>query len=282
MSSSCWAYAVETRLEKWKSTLLTVLVVVDLVGHCKEGGVLLDPVLHRVHQVLVRLNHVFLENLERVIWDTISLIWQYWWEKWKVNWILGLTCRWATLSWKLYQSALHSPSLRLLKSEIFNICFFKQFVWPKIYGYLWNMKTFSEKYKACITWVVRDRCPQDWGHRPPSVDHAHSRGRQGCRPADRPHSQGCCHHPGHGSKLKLRVLILVILYMVSFHKQSDATEKHWTCGSFLKESWHLSLSVLVCVQLLHPVCVAESVQGVLAGGHTRADHCDHAGSCLRV
>ena len=25
------------------------------------------------------------------------------------------TCRWATLSWKLYQSALHSPSFRLLK-----------------------------------------------------------------------------------------------------------------------------------------------------------------------
>ena len=43
------------------------MVVVDLVGHGKEGGVLLDPVLHRVDQVLVRLHHVFFKNLERVI-----------------------------------------------------------------------------------------------------------------------------------------------------------------------------------------------------------------------
>ena len=44
----------------------------------------------------------------------------------------------------------------------------------------------------------------------------------------------------------------------------------------------LSLSVLVRVQLLHPVRVAEGVQGVLAGGHAWADHCDHARSRLRV
>merc|ERR1719249_334964 len=42
----------------------------------------------------------------------------------------------------------------------------------------------------------------------------------------------------------------------------------------------LSLSVLVRVQLLHPVRVAEGVQGVLAGGHARADHCNHARSRL--
>ena len=53
---------------------LTVLVVVDLVGHGKEGGVLLDPVLHRVHQVLVGLHHVFLQNLEAVISDTFCQI----------------------------------------------------------------------------------------------------------------------------------------------------------------------------------------------------------------
>ena len=44
---------------------LTVLVVVDLVGHGEQGGVLLDPVLHRVHQVLVRLHYVLFQYLQK-------------------------------------------------------------------------------------------------------------------------------------------------------------------------------------------------------------------------
>ena len=42
---------------------LTVLIVVDLVGHGEERGVLLDPVLHGVHQVLVGLHHFLLQSL---------------------------------------------------------------------------------------------------------------------------------------------------------------------------------------------------------------------------
>ena len=45
---------------------------------------------------------------------------------------------------------------------------------------------------------------------------------------------------------------------------------------------HLSLAVLVGVQLLHPVGVAEGVQGVLARRHAGADHCNHTRSRLRV
>ena len=49
---------------------LTVLVVVDLVGHGEQGGVLLDPVLHRVHQVLVRLHYVLFQYLQKMVRKT--------------------------------------------------------------------------------------------------------------------------------------------------------------------------------------------------------------------
>ena len=43
--------------------ILTILIIVDLVGHGEEGGVLLQPVLHVVQQVLVSLHHLLLQQL---------------------------------------------------------------------------------------------------------------------------------------------------------------------------------------------------------------------------
>ena len=43
--------------------ILTILIIVDLVGHGEEGGVLLQPVLHVVQQVLVGLHHLLLQQL---------------------------------------------------------------------------------------------------------------------------------------------------------------------------------------------------------------------------
>ena len=47
-------------------------------------------------------------------------------------------------------------------------------------------------------------------------------------------------------------------------------------------SLYLSFAVLVDPQLFHPVGISEGVQSVLAGGHARTDHCDHARPRLRV
>ena len=66
--------------------------------------------------------------------------------------------------------------------------------------------------------------------------------------------------------------------MVSFDEKVAEKQKLEGTAVFL----HLSLAVLVGVQLLHPVGVAEGVQGVLARRHAGADHRDHTGSRLRV
>ena len=47
--------------------ILTILIIVDLVGHGEEGGVLLQPVLHVVQQVLVSLHHLLFQQLTREI-----------------------------------------------------------------------------------------------------------------------------------------------------------------------------------------------------------------------
>ena len=83
--------------------ILTILIIVDLVGHGEEGGVLLQPVLHVVQQVLVSLHHLLLQQLTR---ETVNIFLQIVSDK-------IFTWRCATLSWNWYQSALHSPSLRL-------------------------------------------------------------------------------------------------------------------------------------------------------------------------
>ena len=43
--------------------ILTILIIVDLVGHGEEGGVLLQPVLRVVQQVLVSLHHLLFQQL---------------------------------------------------------------------------------------------------------------------------------------------------------------------------------------------------------------------------
>ena len=77
---------------------------------------------------------------------------------------------------------------------------------------------------------------------------------------------------------------LVILNMVSSDKRAEVAVS-CTCplkGHDPNVFLHLSLAVLVGVQLLHPVSVAEGVQGVLARRHAWADHRDHTSSRLRV
>ena len=80
---------------------------------------------------------------------------------------------------------------------------------------------------------------------------------------------------------------LVILNMVSSNKRAEVAVS-FTCPlkghdpNDLNVFLHLSLAILFGVQLLHPVGIAEGVQGVLARRHAGADHCDHTRSRLRV
>jgi hypothetical protein len=50
-------------LKGWH-TGLTVLIIVDLVAHGEKADVLVHPVLHAVHQVLVWLEDLLLQQLE--------------------------------------------------------------------------------------------------------------------------------------------------------------------------------------------------------------------------